>query len=434
MGRYRPGDHALYASKEYDVHGQLLIEGVPLDVVLGGYNPVKAATWSASADQLCASGSISLGTRLEGPSLKIPPLLTLGVAHPTPGKLFDFRTAIKPKGVSPSDGDYMTVFAGEIDAVDVAGDSVVLECRDDMAFYADRYIEPPDGDVKGYWTEQNTMESVLGSLATVWDSFTDPLGINAPGVIVMGDPEWTVIAHYQKAGISIAEAMHAVILQRGWAFGSRYHTYQGRGTPTAYSPERSDTPPAGSTYFMDNLGEITRYLKLRQDRARVRNVIEIIYGESRSRLKVEDTDSITAYGRRYMLFSEDATGEIDTADEAQRMLDGALADLKDAEVALDYERTYFPAVEIDDTHVIPANERKHPALTVGVTGFAHTLDWRSGGGSFRSTIRTERKTLAAKARWKKVDPKMVYVSLIEPVGMAEEGATWYQVADLTPPA
>jgi hypothetical protein len=432
VGRYRPGDQALYASKEYDVHGQILIEGVPLEDVLG-FNPVRGANWQASADQLVASGSISLGTQLGGSSLS-PLLTSIGDAQPEPGKLFDFRTALKAKGVAPSAGDYMTVFAGEIDAVDVAGDTVNLECRDDMAFYADRIIEPPAGDVKGYWTEAATMETVLQGLATVWDSFTDPLGINAPGVIVMGDPEWTVIAHYQRAGISIAEAMHAVILQRGWGFGSRYHTYQGRGTPTAYDPERSDTPPAGSTYFLGSYGEISRYQKLRQDRTRVRNVIEMIYGEDRTRLSVSDDDSISAYGRRYMLFSEDATSEIDTAQEAERMLNGALSDLKDAEVTLDYERTYFPAVEIDDTHVIPANPRKHPELTVGVTGFAHALDWRPQGGTFRTTIRTERRTLAGKARWRKLDPKMVFVSLLEPVGMADEGATWYQVADLTPPA
>jgi hypothetical protein len=431
VGRYRPGDHALYASNEYDVYGQILIEGIPLDDVLG-FNPLRGANWQASADQLVASGGISLGTQLGGSSLS-PLLTSIGDAQPEPGKLFDLRTALKAKGVAPSAGDYMTVFAGEIDAVDAAGDAVLLECRDDMAFYADRIIEPPAGDVKGYWTEAATMETVLQSLATVCDSFTDPLGINAPGVIVMGDPEWTVIAHYQKAGISIAEAMHAVILQRGWAFGSRYHSYQGRGTPTAYSPERADLPPSGSTYFMSRIGEITRYLKLRQDRTRVRNVIEMIYGETRTRLSVSDDDSISAYGRRYMLFSEDATSEIDTAEEAERMLNGALADLKDAEVTLDYERTYFPGVEIDDTHVIPANARKHPQLTVGVTGFAHALDWRPNGGTFRSTIRTERRSLAGKARWKKVDPKMVFVSLLEPVGMADEGATWYQVADLTPP-
>jgi CHASE2 domain-containing sensor protein len=158
----------------------------------------------------------------------------------------------------------------------------------------------------------------------------------------------------------------------------------------------------------------------------------MIYGESRARLSVSDDASIAAYGRRYMLFSEDATSEIDTAVEAGRMLEGALADLKDAEVTLDYERSYLQGVELGDEHVIPANPRKHPVLTVGVIGYSHALDWRPSG-TFRSVIRTERRSLAAKVRWRKLDPKMVFVSLLEPVGMADEGATWYQVADLTPP-
>jgi hypothetical protein len=112
---------------------------------------------------------------------------------------------------------------------------------------------------------------------------------------VLGDPEWTVIAHYQKAGISIAEAAHAVVLQRGWAFNNRYPNLLGRGVPTAYEPNRSGSASnVYDTYFMLDYGEIIRYQKLRQDRTRVRNVIEMIYGESRARLSVSDDASIAA--------------------------------------------------------------------------------------------------------------------------------------------
>ncbi len=87
------------------------------------------------------------------------------------------------------------------------------------------------------------------------------------------------------------------------------------------------------------------------------------------------------YGRRHMLFSEDATSEIDSAEEAQRMLDAALLDQKDPGIEADYERLYFWPVELADKHtVFPPDARRFPAATeLGVVGYTHSLDWRPGG-------------------------------------------------------
>lgn len=431
--RTQANDLALWASRRFDVHGRLLIDGIPLADLLGS-NPLITATWTAADDQLVASGQITLARLVNGTNLSPFMSNTLGDAQPFPGKLFELQTANTTKGVEPGDGDFLTVFSGEIDSVDVAGESLLLDCRDDMAFYADRIIEPPMGDIYGYPVTGGTMESVLQSLATVWDSFTDPLGINAPGVVVVGDPEWTVSDYYQEAGMSIAEAMHAVVLQRGWALHSRYNSLQGRGIPTAYDPIRlGGVKPPQFLYFLDNIGEVIRYQRLRVDRVRVRNVIELQYGDTRSRLSVEDTESIAAYGRRYMLLSEHATSRIDTEVEAGRMLEGALADLKDAQVLLDYERLYMSGVELADTHSFPFSEfsgsQRHSQIGQGVVGYTHSLDWRPEG-QFRSIIRTATLPRAASGRWRKTDQQMVHVATDEPVGMAPEHAVWYQVESL----
>jgi hypothetical protein len=426
----RPIPSAFIGTPRYTVHARLLVDGINLTDAMGGFNPVTAAQWSLQADQLAASGSITLQrwdpTRFYHVSPFHNAATRLGDAAPEPGKRFALQTAETVQGATPPESSYEDVFEGYIDAVDVGGSAVVLTCRDRMALLQDRIIEPGD-DYYGFTAPEQSMGATIAQIVATLSGAEEALVT----LVADGNPDWTVIAHAQQAGISVAEAIHQVCLQRGWAFHYRYVADGGNTAAFVYyDPERD--AGLGDEYTV-TAGEVLGYPSLRVGPVtEIRNVIELIYGEARERLLVTDAESIALYGRRYMLFSEDANSQIDTVTEAQRMLDGALADLKDADVEAKYTRLYFPWVDLTDRHILDIDAYRNRELDTRVTGYAHSLDFRKDG-QHRSTITLRSQSIAARKRWLRTEPRRVLVSTTAPVGIAPQGTIHVQVADRTLP-
>lgn len=411
---------------QYDVHGRLGIEGmIAVEAAGQGGQPLRAAQWSAHQDNLVGSGTITIA--LESGIGATSPLMSVssfGDLRAIPGRDFQLETATVPKGATPGGADWWTVFYGEIDAVEMAGEELTLYCRDKMCVPQDRIIEPDDTSdppVSGFQAGNATLLQAVRDIQQAVAVYASDM-VNFP-IFQLHDPQWTVIPYWQDALMSVAEAWQRLVQMRGFAIHWRYvpgfHFLAGA---TLYDPTLVE---ADNVYTVDR-NEILRYARLRLDRAPVRNVTSLVYGQNREVYTTSDPTSIVVNGRRYMRFSEPAGNPIDTLEEATTLGDLALAQQKDPGPEVDYERFYFWPVELADQHIIQADGRRFDQpLEQAVIGYQHNLDWRVGG-RFRSTIQTRHRAMSAIRRWRQPPPKMVHLSTLEPQGSAPQGALWLQ--------
>lgn len=408
----------------YDVYGRLAINGSLLKDLLG-VDPLVAATWTAAVDAITASGTLTLalgqGSQSTSPHMSSS-LLALADCQPRAGQKFALETATVPKGATPTGSDWRRVFDGEIDASDVAGEATVLSCRDMLCVAADTQIEP--GTEYGFAAGGTDMLTTLADIQAAVAIYAPDAGIGGSLPLYhLSDPEWSVVAYWQQAGMSLAEAWQRVVLQRGWAIGWRYPAGLTTGAVQTYDPVRADQDSA----FPFSHGDVIRFSRFSTDRTEVRNFIALQWGADRAIASTAgDGESIGLYGRRYMLFTEDATSEIDTEDEANRMLAAAHRDQSNPTHLVDYERFYCWPVELGDNQTLaPDGVRHDTALALNVVGYTHALDFRPRG-QFRSTIRTLGHSVAVRRKWRQVTPRMVHAATTAPAGVAPERALWAQ--------
>lgn len=424
-------DFAPGSAPTYDVYGRLRLNDVLIQDITG-VNPLLSATWSTQIDQLAASGTITLALGNNNLTSTSPHMthsfLVGNASEPRAGQRFALETATVPTGATPGEGDYRVVFDGEIDASDVAGETTVLTCRDGMCKAQDRQVEPADTTSNGF---DVTSDSMLGSMEQIRDyveTYATDVGDSVyPLVSIGADPAWTVVAFRQQYGMSLAEAWQRIVLQRGWALGWRYVLDAGRrACAVVFDPELN----AIYTDFGFGPGDFIKFNRFSTDRTEVRNVIAMQYGTTRTLNTYPAGSGLSAssqkYGRRYMLFSEDPTGQIDTGGESDTMLQAAFRDQSEPTHMVDYERLYFWPVEVGDHQTLaPDNVRHDVALALTVVGYTHSLNFQPGG-AFRSTIRTTGTPVAAKRRWRQTDGRMLHNSTLEPQGFAPERALWAQ--------
>lgn len=407
----RPANYGLLASGRYDVYWRLWIG----NFIVGPNSPVLSATWGADAEQLASQGQLTLAFGANG--FQTWPT-------PGPGRYARLETAVVAKGTIPDDSDYRPAIEGPLDASDAAGERTVCRIRDLMGELLDTTLEPTV-DAAGYQYAGGTILDALNTVRT-FAGLTDPIY----SVIGLGNYTGTmVVPYWQDAYVSAAEAMSQIALNAGLALHYRYTQDGAIGLPNAllalYDPN-TVLANVFAPYYNVGLNEIISIQKCTIDRIDVRNAIELIYGASRDRVKQEDAASIGTYGRRYEGLSEDKFSQVDTLIEAQREVATALAGQKNPVVELDYERLYFPCVELADQQTVPIPLRPiaGPGFTfdVRVTGWQHSLSIKS----MRSVIRTRGTGKIAGRRWRNQPQRMVHVSDTEPVGIAPTGATWYQ--------
>lgn len=431
----RAADLALLGSNQYDAYPRISIDGYDLESRLG-FNPIVSCTWTASVDQLATSAQIILFRQFQ--TLISPFWRTSQIVQyrPHAGKHVALETATVAKG-APASG-YQTVFDGRIDGADGAAGpgETQLTCRDMMGSLLNRIIEPdpppesPDGK-NGFLVPSTPLISHLNSIRnTVYPagggSFIESELATRP-IVGLGDPNWTVVETWVQFGANLAEQLNQAVLQRGWAFHYRY-TPLNSGAFVFYDPGRTDT---GANYTVQP-EEVIRVLKCTINDQDVTNVWDLIWGRgaARTRTRLEDAASIAQFGRRYGSWPEDQAGQIATVVEANRMLEGMIADTKDPVVELDYERLYFWPVELADKHFMIANLiTTDLALDLAVIGYTHSI----GPKAMRTVIRTRGTAIAARRRWRRGEFRMVHVGLEDTVGVAPEGALSLTVEDLTPP-
>lgn len=190
-------------------------------------------------------------------------------------------------------------------------------------------------------------------------------------------PAWQVKPYLQQRE-SVMDAIAAMVAQLGWWVRFEWSAGLGKYELTLAQPDRTSVTvhkvlDQAEEETCDDLGLAVWD---------IRNVVRVIYGDSSSRdptgaptritREVSDSASITKYGRRFMEIAEDDASNIDTAPEADRMANAALADLKEPLIGTSYG---FPCdfyLELGDRITLPADSlRFTSAQTLAVGSLRH---------------------------------------------------------------
>ncbi|MDP2275279.1 MAG: hypothetical protein Q8K32_31325 [Archangium sp.] len=204
-------------------------------------------------------------------------------------------------------------------------------------------------------------------------------------------PGWQVKPYLQQRE-SVMEAITAMVNQLGWWARFEWNAGLGRYELTLAQPDRT----SATVHKVLDQAEEGDCDELGLAVWDIRNVVRVIYGDSSSRdptgaptritREVSDAASIAKYGRRFMEIAEDDASNIDTAAEADRMANAALADLKEPLIGTAYS---FPCdfyLELGDRITLPAdNLRFTTAQTLATGSLSHRFG--VGGASTSVTLR-----------------------------------------------
>lgn len=125
----------------------------------------------------------------------------------------------------------------------------------------------------------------------------------------------------------------------------------------------------------------------------------IVFAKRINSVEVEDSASVTKYGRRFMSITEASTSQIDTAAEAETLANAILDDLKEPDVPISAELPLFPFVQLGDLYRFSANGRHFDQDQDGAV-----LSWRHVYTPKRSrtTLKVTGKPRARVKRWLKL--------------------------------
>lgn len=428
----RPHDTALDQTSRYNVWARCLINNVDLDGVLG-YEPFVSATWTADADQLATQGQIVL--HLDHTNAQL--LNYLADVAPRGGLPFSLEVAVAAKG--PGTTTWKQVWDGLIDrhVYDEHGLTMTLYCRDKMGYLLRHMIEVSN-DLHGFAVAEGTLET---SARYIMDHSLIGTG-ESYNLFTFGDPEWTVVAFWQDALMNTAQAIQRLVDQRAWAFHYRYDN-SGNGVFAIYDPDNAAPYPTtgpnpGSVPVELGNGQIIR-ITPGMDTANIRNRIGLTWGADRTELLYTVGASSDLYGWLYMHTSEDRTSEIDTTEEADRLVIGIGDQLAFPLLDVDIERLFWWPVQLGDRVRFPRPDwligrdriaQLDTTFEMIVKGYTHTLNARQ----MRTRVSGSLVGLAARRRWLNQPPKRVHIKLTEPAGVAPEGTIWIQTDSLDLPA
>lgn len=251
-------------------------------------------------------------------------------------------------GATPASGDWQLFFHGYIDEVQwpELDSRATLICTDLTARLRDTFIETPATyGASGGVLVETVGQSILTDNATGVTLYTP----TSPGFN---------ITRYTPAGVSVLEALQRLLNDTtGWPIRSKYDSGTGTFRITLVDPQRSKTVPDKTlpASFYSNVTQLGISLQ------GIRNKWTTFYTDATTGLRAFVTDDDSASMLRYGGFYRTAEIEegndspIDTAAEATRMNDAALADTKDPLATMEIESLWYPWVELNDLERFTAN-------------------------------------------------------------------------------
>lgn len=308
-------------------------------------------------------------TRLASPLVTASTVNAAGRAI-NPGRRVTVEVQTLAPGAPLVGTDWVTLFDGVADELDVAPGRIAVQARDAFGAILDATF-----DAEQTFASNDVANVLRAMLNAIFGAAVVPL-------VVPVDPAWTAPAVTVTAGTTLADAMLGVVRQLGWRLEYRWNG----NTPELQllEPNRAPTTADWSLSADDVLG----VREVRLDRLRLRNAITVVWRDPSSQVRQfwtsEDAASIAQNGRRPLVIRESATSEIRTQPQAQRMAAAILADLKDLGLAYQLETRALWPIEVGDVldvGGIPAVSDSTQRLAVQ----RHTL--RIAGGS-RPSVRS----------------------------------------------
>ena len=262
-------------------------------------------------------------------------------------------------GSSPSAGDWQHVFDGVIDEWTVDDDFVQVMARDVIgAELADRWIEAETVYGTG---SGRALEDVMQDILTAWTGIT---------LYTPTSPSFLITTYTQQRS-SVMDALQQLAALIGWVVQPRWDNGTSAFRLTLYDPDRAPTSTTW-TWAANRYEAMPDFTLSRLD---IRNALSLWYtntSDVRTQVTASDTTSITNYDRQWMEIEEPKDSPIDTAAEAQAMLDKALLDLKDPVANQEIKTLCFWPIQLNDFYLFSANDVHYSEdQQFGVTGFRH---------------------------------------------------------------
>jgi hypothetical protein len=366
---------------------------------LGHYDWLQDVTIDEQIDQPVSTCTVRLARSVY--RLSINPLMGAskfnnGQALLAPGRRMFVESLTTLPDAPNVAAQYVRIFEGYIDDVDPGGEVIELSCRDLGALLTDTYIEVE----RNYGTAMGTPVSVV--MQEILDNNINGPGLGAVTLVVPSVPSFLLLT-YQQNKMTVFDALTALADQIAWTVRYRWSASDNAFVLMLYEPDREKTTP---DYTFD-VNDYTDISGLRLSRKDIRNVVQVVFDDQtssnvlRQKVQVQNLASIAANGRRFMELSEASTSQINTLEEAQRMAQGALADLSapaaDHVVSLDY----FFAAQLGDLYAFLPNGHHYDTLQkFAVVGVRHEL---SADNRCVTTLTTRGKPAASYKRWLRLE-------------------------------
>lgn len=309
-------------------------------------------------------------------------------------------------------------------------------------FYKATTVSGAQGTTEPNWPTGSGATVVSGSVTFTEVGSTDPTTGTAVETIIsqiladhgLGSlttlqvpvsPGWMVKPYLQDR-MSVLDAVKALADQLGWV--CRFDWHAGTSAFQLFLKEPPRT--AGSAVRGYSIDFLKKIESASVEISGIRNAIRVTYEDSAAgpaegrgaRRVVDRTDatSITKYGRRFMEIQEADSSNIDTAAEATRMADAALADLKEPTAQVSAVSPFDPYLELNDRVTLPVDGvHWGAAQTLAIQG----LRWKMKADGWDTTLRLRGQPVSGNESWQKKDgranPADVHrLALLQNVGVA----------------
>lgn len=378
---------------------------LPGDYLLG-------VSWSDSIDAPVSDASASVVRNgPDGKRLSLSPLVVGSVLNTVDGSYqpllregayWRVEVATVPldtRRVDVPAGAWREVWRGRIDEVDAGGDELRITGRDLGGLLQDTWAE----------VERNYGSAAGTPVQSVIQSILSDNGMSAFGLYTPVNP-LSVRGPYVQEREPLLDAVRFLAEQIGWDVRMRWREDASAFALTLWSPDRlTDTPVA--TFGPDNvleLGELKRSLE------HVRNVVEVVYtdkldkdvGGEKKRKTVTSTNptSVALYGRRWMQVAEGGSSLIDTAAEAQRLADAAIADLSESALSLSLTlpgiHWYLQAADL--VQVLPDGVHFDTSQRLGIVSVEFEC---ASSGEARTKLQLQGRPCTSRAEWMERDAR-----------------------------
>jgi hypothetical protein len=364
-----------------------------------GRDYFTAVTWRESFDTNVASGSLTLARQVGGES--IAPTVSAALAnHPGGGAYSAFirgrqkvriLTATKaPADAEPIDADYREIFRGRVDDPEYGGtgNQMTLAIADQGSWLMTKMID----------TVRTYSDDVGQSIESVMQQILDDNPVTELGALTLFVPTSPAvnIKAYSQDRVPVLTALITLAEQIAWDVRFMYDPTDGVSKLTLYEPPRDKTTADWSFgpdeyYNLPNVG-------LQTDDVKSRGKLFYTDEATGERASVDylNPDAAAIFGDSYFEIGESATSNINTAAEAQRMLDAIGADLSAPPFNHVMETAFFWPAQLYDVGVFAPNSQHYDEpQTLAVVGVEHNLTPTTR----RTTLTTRGQVAGAYARW-----------------------------------